>query len=278
LDPIVTQWHRTIHNRLPELRTTYDASIMKLIKSFISAMVDSVTKICPELSDALHQWQESSTRTIGSIQKNTITVFDETIQDAARAAHRLVKPKVKDCWKPIYDQCGAESGTLGYSFPMLMERTKQYFIGSGHFRRNQISHSEHVKNTAAPMYRKGSTAIRAAFKKLWDSLPADFNQGTKPASTQIQEEFDLMLNNHTLRDEMELAENSECLTKAKLQQEIQDHFRSMNSAWGHEVDVEIAEVEEEPEEEIITIDDLDRSKNDDELDYDPDEFDEEDDE
>lgn len=275
LDQIVTQWHRTIHNRLPELRTTYDASIVKLIKGFISTVGDLVTKICPELSVALQQWQESSTRTIISIQKNTVTIFDQTIQDAARDAHRLVKPKVKDCWKPIYDQCGAESGTIGHMTHMLIEHTKQHFTGSGHFRRNRITHAEHVKHTAAPMYRKGSTVIRAAFKKLWDSLPAEFSQGTKPALTQIQEEFDLMLDNHTLRDKMEVTENDECLTKAKLQQEIQDHFTAMNSAWGHEVEIETVEEEEEPEEDIITIDDLDRSKNDDDLDYDPNENDEE---
>jgi hypothetical protein len=203
-------------------------------------------------------------------------IFDETIQDAAREAHRLVKPKILDSWKPIYDRCGAETGTLGYILHMLMESTNQHFTGSGHFRRNQLTHSEHVNNAATPMYRKGSAAIRAAFKRLWESLPANFNQGTKPASTQIREEFELMLNNHTLRDEMEVDENPGCLTKARLQEEIRDYFTSMKLAWGQEVADQPEEEEDEPEEKIITLDDLDRSNDDYDLDYEPDDLDEED--
>jgi hypothetical protein len=276
LDPIVSQWHRTIHSRLPEIRSTYDSSITKLIKSFVGTVVDSVTEICPELSDALQQWQESSARTVGPIQKHSLTVFDENIQGAAREAHRLIKPKIKDSWNPIYDQCGAESGALGYIFPLLMERTNQHFIGPSHFRRNQITHAEHVKSAAAPMYRKGSTAIRAAFKKLWDGLPSNFNEGTKPASTQIREEFEFMLNNHTLGSELEMTKDGGGLSKAKLQLEIHDQFNSMKLAWAQEIEVEMVEEEDEPEEEVINLDDLDESNNDDDLDYDPDEDFEED--
>lgn len=62
------------------------------------------------MSEAVEQWKESILRIPAQIQKHSFTIFNDKIQDAAREAHRTVKPKIEDCWGPIYDQCAAETG------------------------------------------------------------------------------------------------------------------------------------------------------------------------
>jgi hypothetical protein len=76
------------------------------------------------------------------------------------------------------------------------------------------------------------------------------------ATTQIREEFDQMLNNHTMKFDKETNERIESAAKIQLQQEILATFDRMKAAWAQEVEVIVIEDEDEPVEEEITLDDL----------------------
>ena len=107
---MIGKWTRIIHNQLPDLGSTYNDDASRLIDGFLTAHAASTLKICPALSEALYVWKDSSSRTIGPLKKNTKTIFAETIANAAKDAHRLVKPKVLDAWLPVYEKCAAETG------------------------------------------------------------------------------------------------------------------------------------------------------------------------
>ncbi|CZR63689.1 uncharacterized protein PAC_13586 [Phialocephala subalpina] len=179
----------------------------------------------------------SSIRATAPNQKQSKVIFDDTIQDAANEAHRLVKPKVIDFWGPVYTQCADE-------------------IGRGHFKRNQATHSEYVKKTARPMYKKASAAIRHAFKKMFDNLPDQFKEGTRPALTQIKEKFEQFLHSHTVRSDGLTNEKGESIATVKLLSEILGHLTKLKAAWGQEVVVPPEVEEEESEDDDINIDDL----------------------
>jgi hypothetical protein len=110
LEPLIIQWTRVIHNRLPGVRSTYDSEITKLVEKFVASVAADALEVSPELSEAVGQWKESSLRTLKQVQKHSLAVFDGTIQDSAREAHRTVKPLVLNHWSSVYEQCGAESG------------------------------------------------------------------------------------------------------------------------------------------------------------------------
>jgi len=82
----------------------------KVIEEFLKSMHAEVLKACPEISTALQLWEESASRTRIDLQKCARSIFDETIGEAAKEAHRQVKIKVDLSWKPIFDQCAKEGG------------------------------------------------------------------------------------------------------------------------------------------------------------------------
>lgn len=110
LEPLVTQWTRVIHSRLPGVRSAYYSEISTLIANFVASVATDTLGISPEMSEAVGQWKESSLRTLKQIEKHSLNVFDGTIQDSAREAHRTVKPLIMNHWSSVYEQCGTESG------------------------------------------------------------------------------------------------------------------------------------------------------------------------
>lgn len=107
------------------------------------------------------------------------------------------------------------------------------------------------------MYKKGSKAIQSAFKKLWDGLPAQFAAGTRAATTQIKDEFDALMDNHTLKGDRIALETAEREAKLRLQQEVLNFFADLKDNWSYEIDT-VLEQEDDlvPEEIEINIDDL----------------------
>ncbi|TVY80439.1 Nuclear GTPase SLIP-GC [Lachnellula suecica] len=236
LEPLVAQWARVIHSRLPALRRTYDSDISSLVQEFVTSVSTKIMGVCPEMAEAIGQWKESILRTPTQIHKHSGTIFDETIQDAAREAHRTVKPEVLKAWAPTYDQCGKE-------------------VGPGHFKRNQLTHvAQANKLSSRKMYHKGTKAVQTAFQKLWDSLPKEFGEATDPASKQVHEEFETMLQNHTLNEET--SEQNQRQAKIQLQQEVQSAFDKLKTAWGTKIHVTQEAEEVDPKLEDVDIDDL----------------------
>ncbi|KAH9214053.1 hypothetical protein DL95DRAFT_504805 [Leptodontidium sp. 2 PMI_412] len=251
LNLLVKDWTLTLHNKVPAHQSIYDSAIDKVIQKFTKTVVGSVEEMCPDLQEALYQWLESSLRSIVPIHKTSQAIFSDIIPEAIRESHRLVEPKIKDCWQPVYDLCGAETGP-------------------GHYKRNQLAHVTHVQKIGRGMYRKSSATIKTAFKKLWDNLPEEFQKGTNPASLQIQDEFFEMLENYTAHsdggDSYALEASS---SKAQLQDRVRNLFRSLKTVWSQVVEiVDIEEEYESQEDEEPEIDDLLNDDDDEDDDYD----------
>ena len=120
LDPLVTQWSRVIHRGLAEMHRAYDSEISKVVEKFAKSVATSTLAECPEMAEAVEQWKESVLRVRNQIKKHSKEVFDGEIQDAAREAHRTLKPKIVENWASVYEKCGGECGRskpLSYSNP-----------------------------------------------------------------------------------------------------------------------------------------------------------------
>jgi hypothetical protein len=119
LEPIKEKWSKTIHNKLPTFQSSYDEDAARLIKGFVENIKASTLEMCPDLAGSLQLWEESSLRSRGPMQKHSRSIFDETIADAAREAHREVKPNVKECWLPVYHKCAEERGYVTFTHEVL---------------------------------------------------------------------------------------------------------------------------------------------------------------
>ena len=189
---------------------------------------------------------ESSLRSIVPIHKQSEAIFSDVIPEAIRDSHRLVEPKIKECWQPVYDLCASETGP-------------------GHYKRNQVAHVTHVQKIGRQMYRKSSAAIKGAFKKLWESLPEEFNKGINPAVLQIQDEFFEMLENYTAHGSYDSSHALEASSKSQLQDRTRELWGVLKTAWSQEIEViDLEEEYESQEEKEIEIDDLLNENDDDE--------------
>ena len=103
-------WGSVIHGKLQGLRNVYDDATTHHIGQFANNITSEVFRICPEIREALQIWQESTIRTCVGIEEHSFTVFNGTIKNTSDESHRLVKPKIIDLWRPIYDMCSTESG------------------------------------------------------------------------------------------------------------------------------------------------------------------------
>ncbi|TVY88490.1 Nuclear GTPase SLIP-GC [Lachnellula willkommii] len=240
LESLITQWTHVIHNGLPEVRIDYDSNISKLIEEFVESIATSTLAVCPELAEAVKQWKESILRIPIQIRKHSFTVFNENVQDVTREAHRAVKPKIRDCWAPVYVKCGNE-------------------YGPGHFKRNQLAHNNHAQKKSRKMYKEGSQAIKAAFQKLWKSLPSKFSKGTILSSAQVKDEFQAMVANHTQSEET--SETKQCAAKIRLQQDIQASFAKVKADWAKQIELPTDEEEVDSKPEDVELEDLLRPGN-----------------
>jgi len=106
----VTNWTKAVHRKLPVLRGDYDKQTEEVIERFVQKVTFEALYICPQLSDAIGLWGESSLRTKGILHNNSRRIFEEFITEVATNAHKQVKPEVVDSWTPIYKACAEESG------------------------------------------------------------------------------------------------------------------------------------------------------------------------
>lgn len=259
--PLVKSWSLTVHQKLPEYRKIYDNNTQKLFSNFAGSVTKEIMDVCPDLGEAIDQWRESTLRTVATVHKQSKLIFEETIKEGAKEAHRLVKPKILDTWLPIFVECGDAFGSKWSIFLPYMQNRWQCL--AGHYKRNQEIHNEYVKANGRMMYKKGSQAIQKAFKKLFDSLPEIFEEGTSAALNQIREEFEQFLQNHTARPIL-ADEGGHATTKARLQAEVLDQLDTLKAAWSQVLIVpKNAEEEEDSEEEEINVDDLDDAEDED---------------
>jgi hypothetical protein len=150
-----------------------------------------------------------------------------------------------------------------FQFPSSNFLTR--ILGTGHFKRNQLTHVEYAQKTGRRMYTRGTRAIQTSFKKLWEDLPTEFGKGTEPVSAQMRDEFETMLNNHTLTCDKETSEKTESAAKAQLQQDIQASFNQLKTAWAKKIPLAIEPDDRDPKEEEVNIDDLFASDDDDDI-------------
>lgn len=107
---LLSPWTRTIHDKLPSIRTTYDKEIREQLESFLDEVTEVSSSICPAMATPVEHWKESSLRSLVKIQENSLLIFEESLQDTARDAHRIVAPKILEIWSKVYLECGQEFG------------------------------------------------------------------------------------------------------------------------------------------------------------------------
>jgi hypothetical protein len=117
------------------------------------------------------------------------------------------------------------------------------------------------------MYKRASAAIKNHLKKMWEGVPQELGDGIKEALTQIQDEFEEMLSNHTLGIDREAAAIGTTLTKGQLQDAVKNCYQLIKLAWAKPIEVVFDESEEAgPVDEEISIDDLLNDDQDDDAD------------
>lgn len=110
LELLLPVWTNTFTVQARQLKLIYDEKICAIIRNFLTSSAKLAITICPDLSEPLRHWAESSLRTIGTIQKHSFNVFNGTIHDAACEAHRLVAPKILESWATVFDDSGKAFG------------------------------------------------------------------------------------------------------------------------------------------------------------------------
>lgn len=114
LDSLLKVWTETLHKKLPALCEGYVAASEKLINDFLDKTCEEVEGICPRMADPVKTWKENAVRSLGPLKESSTTLFNVTIQDGGRQAHRDVIPIVLNTWKPVYTACGAATGEYSH--------------------------------------------------------------------------------------------------------------------------------------------------------------------
>ena len=129
----------------------------------------------------------------------------------------------------------------------------------------------HVNRIGLSMYETISKTIQAPFERLWDVLPDEIAQGTQGGLDQIMEEFNQILDNHTLEldKDLQLVREKECAARLELRAEYQSKLAALKEAWGQKGNEEESPEEEEldkeaPEEEELDEEELDEEELDEE--------------
>lgn len=116
------------------------------------------------------------------------------------------------------------------------------------------------------MYKKSSRAIKAEFRKNFDALPRDFDQGIASITSRIREDFDILIDNYTLKRDKMAVEASEVEAKTELQKQVNSLFANFETAWAHKMKFAEPIDEDELEEIDFKVEDL--TKDDDKEDSD----------
>ena len=111
LNPLVTKWNSTFNIALAPTRQLHDRKALKLLEEFAEGVRTSGKEICPNISESLEPLKDGILETRNVLLQNSMEVFDK-ISEAASAAHRLIRPQIKEFMVPTYEQCAAISGKL----------------------------------------------------------------------------------------------------------------------------------------------------------------------
>ncbi len=156
----------------------YEAEVDKLIVVFTEVILASARDVHPAVDEAL-QFLQGNVLNLQSIPKDEAATIFEALNNAAKEAHRAVKPKVSETWEEIYTQCGGESGKV------LFERNKK-------------RRWDHVRREGGlAMYQKSGEAIRKALNKFLADLEKNFGSSLKDAIAQLQEDLRVVVDRHS---------------------------------------------------------------------------------
>ncbi len=141
----------------------YEAEVDKLIVVFTEVILASARDVHPAVDEAL-QFLQGNVLNLQSIPKDEAATIFEALNNAAKEAHRAVKPKVSETWEEIYTQCGDESGKVLFGLAM---------------------------------YQKSGEAIRKALNKFLADLEKNFGSSLKDAIAQLQEDLRVVVDRHS---------------------------------------------------------------------------------
>ncbi|QSZ37378.1 hypothetical protein DSL72_009476 [Monilinia vaccinii-corymbosi] len=248
-DYMIKNWRKSVHQALPEYHQKYKSSVGVILGNFVDSVVTQATAICPQVAEPLGLWKQSVIKGAKPLEDNAEEIFENKIKVTARKAHQLIVPKIRETWLPIYVQCGDASG-------------------KGHFKRNIETHVDFIQKHGRRMYKKCSKEVRGAFQTLGKTLPVEFSQSTDTATARIEEEFSMMMENHTIKDATSAGgQGGVCPSKVKLHDALKLIFADLHAAWGAEIAEPVEEEEEEPEDEEIDISEFKAEEGLDEADF-----------
>ncbi|CAG8948939.1 hypothetical protein HYFRA_00002066 [Hymenoscyphus fraxineus] len=252
LAPLQEEYTHTLHDKVPKERTIFDDGVSKVLNEFLGNLTDSLTTICPQLSQQVEQWRKTAMRVPGQIHEVSREIFHGPIAEAGMDGHRKVKPKVAETWDPIFVICGNESGR-------------------GHYKRNQNMHNEHIKANAHKMYQKASRAVSSVFIQLWKALPEHFSKGVDPILAAIREEFLDMVVKNTDQSGLGQIERLKVESRLELTEDVLGIFQGLKAAWAQGITIIKEEVEEDVKPDEFHLGNLDEISGDsDEDSYDED--------
>ncbi|CAG8981462.1 hypothetical protein HYALB_00003032 [Hymenoscyphus albidus] len=252
LVPLQQEYTNTLHDNVPKERTIFDDAVSKVVNEFLGNLTNSLTTICPQLSQQVEQWRDTAMRVPGQIHEVSREIFHGPIAEAGMEGHGKVQPKVAETWEPIFVICGNESGR-------------------GHYKRNQNMHNEHIKANAHKMYQKASRAVSYVFIQLWKALPEHFSKGVDPILAAIREEFLDMVVKNTDQSGLGQIERMKVESRLELTGDVLDIFQGLKAAWAQGIIIMKEEDEEDVKPNEIHLGNLDEISGDnDEDSYDED--------
>ena len=213
------RWSTTFHTRRLELLKKFETEVDELIASFLGPLLASASDVHPAVHSAVESLRDSILNEGTKLKQAAKELFDD-VNEAAKGAHRAVKPQVKSAWQDVYTACAAARGT-------------------NHFARNKKAHKDHVNGDGGvPMFKKAGVAMKSILNQSLKKLPAKFEASYQKAETTIRRHLITTLDRYTIgvgnaNDGLSAKENLE-----KALQPISDELKK---AWGMEPSSEVVE-------------------------------------
>jgi hypothetical protein len=237
LEALMKGWTETFHNYRLGLLQKYEAQVDQLISDFVGPLLTSAHDIHPVIDEALKSLKEN-VLCLRTMLKDSAGDIFESINQAAKEAHRAVKPQVEDSWQATYTKCGAERGT-------------------GLYVRNKQHHREHFKaGGGVRMYKKAEGAMRKTMKPALKKLPEKFKSSFKEAITKLREDLKVTLDLHSISNAPARAQTASA-ARTKLYKALKPHFEKLEKSWGMEPEPEIDNVDQIQPETLDNIGDSD---------------------
>ncbi|KAN0112190.1 hypothetical protein V8E51_005141 [Hyaloscypha variabilis] len=237
LDLLIKHWNNTFHTHYLELLECYDKQVDGLIPEFVDALLVSADGMPQNIQQALESLRETLLG-VRCILKSAAADIFHGINNAAKNAHRMIKPEAKSSWESAYETCGATRG-------------KDMWAS------NKETHRNHAQGEGgAKMYHRAGKSLRETLQKELDSLEEKFKASCDNAVARIRQDLTIMLDGHSLSSAKVNSAEALALAKEKLKKILEPHVEELEKAWGIEPEAEKDE-SEEVESEIAFEDDPD---------------------